>query len=258
MLNLRDKVSIFQMPTFEHIAHELDIALEKDHFILKPGRFRDEGKFVIYCEKFHVRPQPLKFVVDGRLGEQKREFTVPFQKRSVDGGPKRGTLVTILDCFDTPEHRAIDHELFDLQFTKNNMALEKPTMCQVHKNGTTLNGNRYLVLKTKDVKLIPNTISFCELKTNKQVTFKLRFSGQTWYCRRCNTEHNTTCERFYARRDERAKTELETLVVSDSTLRLVDQVGLSADVVCVPGGFLGDVATAAADASPTKELVVLA
>lgn len=51
---------------------------------------------------------------------------------------------------------------------------------------------------------------------------------------------------------------METLTVSDSTLRLEDEVGLSANVVCVPGGYLGDVATASADAGPATDLVVLA
>ena len=47
-------------------------------------------------------------------------------------------------------------------------------------------------------------------------------------------------------------------IVSDSTLREVEQTGLKADVYCVGGGYLGDVATTAADIDPPpKNLVIM-
>lgn len=141
-------------------------------------RFRDEGKFVVYCQKYHEVPQPLKFLVDGRFGEGKREVSVKFEKWSKNG-PKRGILVTILDCFDTPENRVIDNEIFDQQFTKLGFNLEKATVMQVHKNGTTLNGNRFVVLDTQEIKGIPDLISFCDGNTARQVSFKCRYRGQT-------------------------------------------------------------------------------
>lgn len=109
----------------------------------------------------------------------------------------------------------------------------------------------FCVLDTQDIKKIPDLISFFDANTSRQVKFQCRFCRQSWYCRRCNTEHTAHCDklkRFYERRDVRAKQTIETLIVSDSTLRLADEVGLSADVVCVPGSFLG----------PPTELVELA
>ena len=52
--------------------------------------------------------------------------------------------------------------------------------------------------------------------------------------------------------------EIDTAIVSDSTLREVEQTGLKADVYCVGGGYLGDVVTTAADIDPPpKNLIVL-
>lgn len=99
MLNLCDKFSVFYMPTFNQIAYESDKLLEYDRLSLKPMQFRDAGKFIAHCQKFHKLQEPLKFLVDGRINEPRREIKISFQKWPVNG-PKWG----ILDCFDTPLH----------------------------------------------------------------------------------------------------------------------------------------------------------
>lgn len=191
MLNFRDQFSIFHMPTFEQIASKMDIALNKDRFTLKPMRFRNEGKFVVYCQVHQEDPPPLKFEVNGRFNEGKQEITV-----------------TILDCFDTPADRTIVNKLFDDQFEKISFTLEKATVMQVHQNRTTLNGNHFCVLDTQIVNKIPNSISFFDTNMGRQVKFQCRFRGQTWFCHRCNADHTSQCKQlknFYERRDERTK-----------------------------------------------------
>lgn len=47
-------------------------------------------------------------------------------------------------------------------------------------------------------------------------------------------------ERFNRLKEERAKMNIDTVIVSDSTLRLVEQTGLRANVTCVSGGLMGD------------------
>ena len=52
---------------------------------------------------------------------------------------------------------------------------------------------------------------------------------------------------FYAAKDVRSKEQIDLKVVSDSSLRLAEQVGLRADVLCMSGGGLGHLATVLRD-----------
>ena len=72
----------------------------------------------------------------------------------------------------------------------------------------------------------------------------LGYKGKTKYCARCLTRHAGVCEelqRFYEAKDLRKEQTITTMIVSDSTLRHADETGLSADVVCMSGGRLGNV-----------------
>lgn len=78
-------------------------------------------------------------------------------------------------------------------------------------------------------------------------------------CRRCNEDHSSACaqmETFYKLKARKGKT-LKYGIISDSTLRHVEEVGLDAHVACVSGGLIGGVVTAAADIKERPEHLIL-
>ena len=77
-----------------------------------------------------------------------------------------------------------------------------------------------------------------------------RYKGQTWFCRRCEVNHVGPCpflQAFYGAKDERSKQQIDLKVVSDSSFRLAEQVGLRADVLGMSVGGLGHLATVLRD-----------
>ena len=87
---------------------------------------------------------------------------------------------------------------------------------------------------------------------------------QKWFCRRCDERHVGPCkalQAFYEAKDRRSKETINIKIASDSTLRCAEQVGLRTDIMCMPGGGLGQIANAIKDDPDTKnreEIIVLA
>ena len=129
------------------------------------------------------------------------------------------------------------------------------TQHQNHRGTNTLNGNRNCVVDNKD-KVIPGSILVLIPATQQKVTVHLRYKGQTWFCWWCEMNHVSRCpflQAFYAAKDARNKVQIDLKVVSGSSLRLAEQVGLRADVLFMSGGDLGHLATVLRDDSILAE-----
>ena len=66
-------------------------------------------------------------------------------------------------------------------------------------------------------------------------------------CGRCGIDHVRGCEKlkeFYAAKELRKKEVIDMKLLSDSTLRHAEQVGLRADVLCMSGVGIGHLANA--------------
>jgi len=244
-LNLRNYMSQFDVPKLEVILQKLSEII--------PGEFVGQeltkhltGIIHIFVEE-EVDPEtlaPVPFVVRKRFSNQTEVKQVPLTAIPVRGrDTKDGTLITILNCARTKEQKNVGNEVYDEYFSTLG-DIVKATEFQKYQKTAFTNGNRYLVLKIENIKNIPGTI---EIKGEK---FYTRFKGQTWRCSRCQEEHLGPCpylKAFYQAKEERKKMEITHRIVSDSTLRRVESTGLSADVLCVPGGGLGDLANAIVD-----------
>ena len=106
----------------------------------------------------------------------------------------------------------------------------------------------------EDLKKIPNSISVKNPFTNKQSFFRCVFSGQEYFCSRCQVKHSSQCPQrkaFYEAKIEKEKMisdgEILTKIYADSTLRKVDSLGLRADVCAMSGGGLGQIVQASLD-----------
>jgi hypothetical protein len=130
------------------------------------------------------------------------------------------------------------------------LELEKPTQHQTYKGTDVYNGNRCCVIQKPDnLQKIPREIPIINPITNETLIAKVTYNGQEYHCRRCSEFHAGQCPElaeFYKakemKEEMRKKNQILTKVVADSTLRNVDPLGLKADVMCVPGAALGQVA----------------
>ena len=136
-------------------------------------------------------------------------------------------------------------EDFDKEITKYGEVV-KPTVHQYHKGTQMLNGNRFCVVDVGKTP-VPSTITILSLQMQKKVKVNTRYKGQKWWCRRCQGEHIGPCESvqsFYAAKDARAKEKIHVKVLSDSTLRRAEQIGLRADILFMSRAGVGHLANA--------------
>jgi len=150
-------------------------------------------------------------------------------------------LITIVDG-DVGRASSIAGRDFDETF-KAFGEVVVPTKPQVYKDTSIYNGNRLIVIDRKNYanKKIPDRL---ELKGQK---FLLKYKGKEWMCSSCNELHKGPCPylaEFYAQRAAKCELEVKTLVVGDSALRHVENVGLKADVACMSGACAGQLVSA--------------
>ena len=142
-----------------------------------------------------------------------------------------------------------------------NLTLEKPTEKQKIRGTQIFNGNRYCVVrKPENLATIPDFIPVEDPVTRKVFNIPINYYGKLWNCGRCNSQHSGKCpllQEFYAAKEERERMEKEkeikTKLISDSTLRHADQLGLTADVMTMSGGGLGQIVQAAMDDPDVKD-----
>ncbi|MEC8832719.1 MAG: SGNH/GDSL hydrolase family protein, partial [Bacteroidota bacterium] len=119
----------------------------------------------------------------------------------------------------------------------------RPTQHQRHKGTTIFNGNRFLVIIPKGT--IPDIIQVPDPKhPGKLYDVSTGYKGKVRFCARCQQKHLGTCEyltKFYAEKDVKKAVQIKTKIISDSMLRQADDTGLSADIICMSGGRIGNV-----------------
>ena len=215
--------------------------------IVQQLRGRGQGLFKVTLTSSIEDVAPYKATFTGQAEDIEIPITVKPEPSSAYGGRKTGTLVTFVDASSGPL-ATVQNDTFDKAMAVFGTVV-KPTQHQNHRGTNTLNGNRYCVVDTKE-KVIPGSIMVLSPATQQKVTVHLRYKGQTWFCRRCEVNHVGPCsflQAFYAAKDARSKQQIDLKVVSDSSLRLAEQVGLRADVLCMSGGGLGHLATVIRD-----------
>ena len=159
--------------------------------------------------------------------------------------------------------------MFD-QLLQNTLGLEllKITEKQRIKNTPLFNGNRFAVVKRPDnLAVIPELIPITDPTTKRVYYIKIHYWGQLVYCSRCMIKHGRKCpqlEAFYTAKETRElmkkNKEIAHKIMSDSTLRHADALGLKADILCMSGGSIGQVVQAAFDdpEAVDKNIIVVA
>ena len=175
---------------------------------------------------------------------------------------RQGVLLTFKGA-DQGELSDIPAGEFDKAMAELKFELIVPTKLQFWKSTSVLNGNRMCVIETpSNLRTIPDSIPVTNTNTKRTYQVKIDFKGQERYCSRCNEMHVTRCPEAEKRRamyEEREKLKGETKVklYSDSTLRSADVLGITADILCMSGGGLGQVVQAVIDDPDQGDNVVI-
>ena len=241
MLDLRPHFDYFELPEESVIGAAIRAIFPSDPAaVCVPMSGRMVG-----CYRVAATTEPIQPVI--HLPRKLRKSTdienisVPLLAPRVSGAERReGTLVTIVEADLGPAH-AIPGREFDSAMSQYGVVV-KNTIPQMNKKTMMLNGNRYVVVDTKNSSNpLPNRLIIGDQ------SFLLKYKGKHWYCSSCSTEHVGACpylKRFYQLLDEKKSDVIETCILADSTLRLAEHVGLKADITCMPGATVGQLAQA--------------
>ena len=256
-LNLRAAVTPFELPTVEQVVEAITTAFAGDER-LPVLSYRGSGLGLYPVVLSRPVAEPTSHVA-WFPGSTDAGISVAFEEnrtasREARSDRRPGTLVTFVQA----TLAGVKNEAFDAAMGAFGEVV-KPTQPQNIRGQKVMNGNRYCVVDPGD-KTIPGTIKVLDIQTQKMVPVHLRYKGQQWCCRRCDANPIGPCEylkKFYAARDARKAEQIRTKVVSDSTLRLAETVGLRADVLCMSRGGVGHLANAVRDDPAMPEMSVV-
>ena len=265
-LNIRRHMSVFSIPSYEELVVKIASRFPSDNIVLEALRRHREGEFVVRCQRHYATPpDPLRLDRADRFSGEIAHIEVPFLPFVPQQGRRSDdeVLVTIQRSALTPEQLEWPNTLFDIAFEEKGIVLQRGVQFQTHRGTSVFNGNRFAIVSADDVPKLTAVMDnklFVKLPTGAVVDYVLSYKGKTYTCRRCLQKHAGECESmqaFYKWREERKKIKIRSAIVSDSTLRQVDQVGLSADVYCSGGAYLSELITTAADITPPPESLAI-
>jgi len=179
-----------------------------------------------------------------------KEFLFPLRKLTaaecegrLNPNPRaEGLLYTLYNC-TTGGMADIPNSTFDTAVS-NFGRLTRMVEHQRHRGSEFFNGNRFFCMVASGP--MPDSVEIANPKTpDTPFHVTIGFKGKGYYCARCLKRHIGPCpakEDFYAAKEFRAAQTIESLILTDSTLRLADTTGLSTDIISMSGGRVGHVA----------------
>ena len=175
----------------------------------------------------------------------------PFENKQ---NREEGILLTLGDAYEG-ELESLTNSVFDKAVAAFNLQIIVPTRCQRIPGSVAFNGNRYCIIKkVANLNSIPEFLPVTHPLTKKLYNVKLTFRNQARSCNRCLKKHVGQCpemKKFFealdTRKNLKEEEKIPTKIMSDSTMRLADPLGLTAEVSTMSGGGLGQVVQAARD-----------
>ena len=186
---------------------------------------------------------------------ENRVYAQP-RRRRVDPDRLR---IRIFDAWEL-RHRNLDDRLFDEYFKGLGAEIIESTQPETCREDREIfNTNRFLFVKK--VKEDGSPIDFGNRITIAGHSFKLSYYGMQKYCVQCRRSHGWDCptrvRNEFLRQLRKGKTD-QVKIYADSTLRHVNQLGLSSDVACMSGGGIAQICNAIPYDEPHKEVIIKA
>ena len=248
----------WEHPTLSDIIHSLQTKFPDDpSMVVEAFSGAQKGIYRITVSA-PVEADP---TLDITVGERKHKVPLKPHRSGRNPTPRKtGTLITFSSCTTGPL-KTIPNSLFDQTMHEHGEVVK---LCELQKSkGTSAyNGNRYLVLEPSGT--IPNAIQITHPITKVLYDIRIRYKGQMYHCALCDEDHVGACPKkaaFYAAKEARNLMKIEKKIITGSTLRKADETGLKADIICMSGGRLGNLAHVMRDEPSmpiNKEVVLIA
>ena len=222
---------------------------------MKIGTFQIESDdFKQYDgKKIKIRSHEIDLIpIRKRKDSDQRE-----QRRNFD---PNGVKVRIFGAWKL-QFKSIEDSAFDDYFTKRGIDIIRPTQperCRERRD--VFNSNRYIVIRT--LKDNGDKVNLADLGDRIEVggiEFNIWYAGKLHYCGLCKIRHGWHCasqlRHDFLRKLRKGKTE-KCKIYSDSTLRLTNQLALTADVACMSGGGIGQICNVIPFDQPHDEIII--
>ena len=136
------------------------------------------------------------------------------------------------------------NEEIDKFFSQFGQIIRK-TWFSTYKGNRQPNGNRSLLMQINERMGIKRKLMYTRITSGRKGRIRVYYKEQPYLCGRCDTVRESQCpkrkEELIKEAEEKLDRNLKTktLAVSESTLRLTNQLALNADATCIPGGQIG-------------------
>ena len=189
-----------------------------------------------------------------RIKRERRHNVYSFEKPARE----EGVYVTIYDAYERPFRHIMDDDINEYFANLKDIEILIPTQPQRKKPHNILTNNRYVVLKsTRDN---PTSIDIGSFIQIKGIKFNLMYDGMQRYCYMCRGKHGKECPTLMRWKHLKSLRDGKTgkrKIYSDSCLRSANQLALTTDVVCMPGGGLGQLCNVIAlDDEKNEEVII--
>ena len=263
LLSLREVYTPWEVPTLPQLLQTLKAVHPNDEgMTVVPPRQSEAGlfKIVLAADDDNLT---IPLTVGGK------DFVLPLRKLTAEqcagrlnANPRSEGLLYTLYNSTTGALADLSNADFDKAVAPYGR-LTRPCEHQRHKGSSIYNGNRFFCMVANGD--MPDRITIPDpIHPEKSYYVTIGYRGKSYHCARCQERHVGECpvkRDFYQEQTYRATQQITTTILADSTLRHADATGLSADIICMSGGRVGQVAHMLKDAPKIpemKNIVVLA
>ncbi len=256
-LHFRNHLIPFHVPPYEEVSTLAFLHFEDPGMNVSEVRYRGELYYEIQTTKeiekeghsLEITSQGQTYTIPLIPAEPSSSYGKERRPGRTHNNNKEDNLLLTFQGAGDMYFKDIPNEKFDELMREVGLDVVKFTERQKKRGHQTFNRNRYCVVKkTPNTAVIPDSVPV----KNQQI--RVTYFGKKWFCGLCNEEHVGKClkkARMYEAKEQRERMKeegkIETKIVSDSTMRYLNPLGLKTDVLCMSGGGLGQIAQAVTD-----------
>ena len=248
-IDIRGIISPFHTPTLTEVIAAVEAAVPQPQVpLVFEGWGHAKGTYTFETyDPISIRDIPKIKLPCNRSSDEVVEIDVqPLPKRvRQQRQPREEGLLITLTHAARADSRKLSHDIFDKAFVDSKIGrIIKNTEFQIDNKTKKMNGNRYLVMVIDEGKLVPDNITVIDPATKKAHTYRTKYIGKVWLCRRCGENHTGKCpvaEKLRVLGEQKAEKVIDQRIYGDSVTRFVESKALVAETISMPGGHFGQI-----------------